>query len=213
MLPLHEAAVAEAKGQDVAALIERLLRDGHDPHQTDEKGETAFNVAAANSPVCGRLMTNHWLKLALEGKGSKGLNDISGSHGSTLAQYIAKWSSDDEIEGQIAAGVAQGMKIDTPNKSGWTPLTAAAAMGRAKAVAAFAHYYSRKALLTKTTEEYRAVYNGHAVTYAAGLTAAETAFARLQQDKGASKELQDGLARCVAEIFMKISEEATPSKT
>jgi hypothetical protein len=194
---LHECAKAESRGEDVAGRVARLLKDGADPHQQDADGNTAFNIAAANSPVCGRLMTDHWLRLALAGQGPKGLNDPSGSHGSTLAQYIAKWSADDEIEEQIAAGLARGLKIDTPNKSGWTPLAAAAAMGRVKAVEVFAGRYSREALCLKTTEAYEASYDGHKVVYAAGLTAAGLAAARLEQDKGLSAEMKKALAECV----------------
>ena len=98
---LHYCAAAEAAGKDVEDTVAMLLQAGADPHQPDAKGETSFNVAAPASPVTGRLMTNHWLSEALEGRGPKKLNDRSGSHGSTLAQYMAKWSSDDEIEKQL----------------------------------------------------------------------------------------------------------------
>lgn len=206
LLPLHQAARDEAEGKDVSLRVAQLLDRGQDPHKTDDKGETAFNIAAPASPVCGRLMTNHWLKLALAGQGPKGLNDPSGSHGSTLAQYIAKWSRDDEIQAQIAAGVAKGMKVDIPNSSGWTPLMAAAAMGRVKAVEAFAGHYSRDALLARTTEEYKTVYNGHAVSYASGLTAAEVSFTRLEQDEGASCVFQNNLAACAAGVLLRLSE-------
>ena len=196
MSDLHACAEAESRGEDVAARVARLLNEGADPHRTDADGNTAFNIAAANSPVTGRLMTNHWLKSALNGQGPKGLNDPSGSHGSTLAQYIAKWSADDEIEAQIRDGLAGGLKIDTPNKSGWTPLSAAA-MGRLKAVEVFARRYSRESLSLKTTEVYETSYNGHKVVYAAGLTAAELAAARLAQDKGLSEEMKTALAGCI----------------
>lgn len=197
MSDLHDLARAESYGEDVAAKVARLLKEGADPHQPDADGNTAFNIAAANSPVTGRLMTNHWLKLALAGQGTKGLNDPSGSHGSTLAQYIAKWSADDEIEEQIDAAVALGMIIDMPNKSGWTPLMAAAAMGRVKAVEVFAGHYPRESLRLKTTEAYEASYGGYKVVYVAGLTAAELAATRLAQDKGLSEEMKKALAECV----------------
>lgn len=197
MLPLHEAALAEAQGVAIAGKVTSLLQQDFDPHETDEDGNTAFNIAAPSSPVCGGLMTNHWLKLALEGKGSKGLNDRSGAHGSTLAQYIAKWSGDNEIEKQIADGVAKGMIIDAPNASGWTPLTAAAAMGRVKAVAVFARNYSASALLERTTEEYKASYQGHVVIYAAGLAATGVAAARLAQDKGLTEAQKKELTECI----------------
>lgn len=193
---LHDLARAESLGEDVAGKVVRLLKGGADPHQADADGNTAFNIAAANSPVCGRLMTNHWLQRALAGQGPKGLNDPSGSHGSTLAQYIAKWSADDEIEEQVETGLAKGLKIDTPNKSGWTPLAAASAMGRVKAVEVFARRYSREARCLKTTEAYETSYDGHKVVYAAGLTAAELAAARLEQDKGLSEEMKRSLAEC-----------------
>ena len=88
---LHHAAATEAAGQDVEDTVHLLLGAGADPHQTCGAGDTPFNIAAANSPVTGRLLTHHWLDQALEGKGPKKLNDRSGSHGSTLAQYMAKW--------------------------------------------------------------------------------------------------------------------------
>lgn len=196
-LPLHMAAMHEADGADVEDRVRALLKKGFDPHETDENGNTAFNIAAPASPVTGRLMTRHWFFLAMGDRGPKGLNDPSGSHGSTLAQYIAKWSSDDEIEAQIEQGVSRGMVIDRANASGWTPLAAAAAMGRVKAVEVFARHYSQDALLTKTTEEYRADYGGHIVTYAAGLTAKGVAAARLAQDGGLTSALRRGLERCI----------------
>jgi hypothetical protein len=197
---LHHAAAAEAAGRDVEDTVRLLLEAGADPHQTNSAGDTPFNIAAANSPVTGRLLTNHWLGLALEGKGPKKLNDRSGSHGSTLAQYMAKWSNDDEIESQLKLAVSAGMKVDVLNSSGWTPLSAAAAMGRDKAVAAFIWHYTHAAVYARTTEAYSAAYNGHKVTYAAGITAPEIAFARLVQDKGASIGLRNSLAACIAVI-------------
>ena len=194
---LHYVAKAEADGQDVGGLAEKELMAGADPHQGDDRGDTPFNIAAPASPKTGRLMTNHWLALALAGKGPKGLNDPSGSHGSTLAQYIAKWSTDDEIEEQIRAGVAKGMIIDKANASGWTPLTAASAMGRAKAVEVFAKHYSPEALAIKTIESYTADYQGQKVTYPAGLTARGVAEVRLVQDKNLSAEMRAGLTLCI----------------
>lgn len=198
---LHHAAAAEAAGKDVADTVSMLLQAGADPHQADAKGDTPFNVAAANSPVAGRLMTLHWLEQALEGKGAKKLNDRSGSHGSTLAQYMAKWLDDGEIEGRLRAAVERGMKPDVPNASGWTPLSAAAAMGRTEAVRAFVWHYTHAAVYAKTTESYSTAYNGHQVTYPAGITAAEMAHARLAQDKGAPPRLQDALAACIGIIL------------
>jgi ankyrin repeat protein len=196
MLSLHDCALREASGEDVAEDVLRLLASGADPHRVDDTGQTAFNVAASNSPVTGRLLTLHWLEQALTGRG-RGLNDVSGAHGSTLAQYIAKWLNDDEIEAALARAVAAGMKPDVPNKSGWTPLTAAAAMGRVKAVKAFMSFYTQDALQIKTTEVYAAKYNGVSVVYADGLTADQVASARLQQDTGAGVALKSGLSACV----------------
>ncbi len=194
---LHYVALAEAQGRDVSGLAEILLQQGADPHIGDAKGDTPFNIAAPASPRTGRLMTNHWFNLALAGKGLKGLNDPSGSHGSTLAQYIAKWSNDDEIESQISRGVAKGMVIDRANASGWTPLTAAAAMGRAKAVEVFARHYSQSARAIKTVDPYTADYKGQKVTYPVGITALEVAQARLEQDKALSPELRAGLEEAI----------------
>ncbi len=186
---LHHAAAAEAEGIDVAKIVAELLDAGADPHAPDRKGDTAFNIAAPSSPVAGRLMTLHWLS----GKTAKGLNETSGSHGSTLAQYIAKWSRDDEIEAHLKT---EGLKIDIQNASGWTPLHAAAAMGRAKAVEVLARFYDAKSRAALTREEYRANYNGHTVVYAAGLDAAGIARARLAQDKGLSPALREALQAC-----------------
>jgi lysyl-tRNA synthetase class 2 len=183
---LHYMAEAEAQGVDVAALVEELLAAGADPHQPDRNGDTAFNIAAPASPVTGRLMTKHWL----EGKGTKALNERSGSHGSTLAQYIAKWLPDDEIE----AAVAKGVKTDIPNNSGWPPLIAAAAMGRVKAVEVFAKSGNPAA---RTTESYTASYHGSSVTYPAGLDAAGVARTRLEQDKKLSAEMKKNLLQCI----------------
>ena len=199
---LHYCAEAEAKGVDAEDTVRLLLDAGADPHQPDAKGDTPFNIAAANSPVTGRLLTNHWLSEALEGRGTKKLNDRSGSHGSTLAQYMAKWSKDDEIERQIQDAVLKGLKVDVPNASGWTPLSAAAAMGRDVAVKAFIWHYTHDAVYTKTTESYAASYNGHKVTYPQGITAPEIAFCRLEQDKGAAG-LQPGLCACIGIILMR----------
>ncbi len=187
---LHYAASAEAQGIDVAEVVGMLLEAGVDPHQADRNGDTAFNVAAPSSPVAGRLMTNHWLA----GKTLKGLNDRSGSHGSTLAQYIAKWSNDDEIEKQLKT---KGLKIDVLNASGWTPLSAAAAMGRARAVEVFARLYKANARKAQTTEVYKTSYNGSPVVYAEGLDALGIAKARLAQDKGLSAEMKKNLKKCI----------------
>lgn len=194
--PLHTLATAETAGRDVAADVVAALAAGADPHLAKDLGETAFNVAAANAPVTGRLLTLHWLEQALSGTGSKGLNDISGSHGSTLAQYMAKWLLDDELDGWLEKGRAQGLAVDTPNTAGWTPLTAAAAMGRLATVAALLPYYSRDALCVQTVQPYTAVYNGHTVRYKSGLNALEIAQERMFQDEGASEELGTALWEC-----------------
>jgi ankyrin repeat protein len=183
---LHYMVEAEAQGVDVAGMVEELLAAGADPHQPDQKGDTAFNIAAPSSPITGRLMTKYWL----EGKGTKGLNERSGSHGSTLAQYIAKWLHDDEIE----AAVAKDIKFDLPNASGWTPLCAAAAMGRVKAVEVFAKSGHPAA---QTTESYTANYHGSSVTYPAGLDAAGIAKVRLEQDRGLTAEMKKNLQQCI----------------
>lgn len=201
---LHYAAAAESAGKDVEDIVNMLLQAGADPHQTNSAGDTPFNIAAANAPVTGRLLTNHWLEQALMKRG-KGLNDRSGSHGSTLAQYMAKWSRDDEIEEQLRQAVEAGMKPDVANASGWTPVTAAAAMGRVKAVEAFLWHYDFKAACIRTTEEYMATYNGQRVFYAAGLDAAGVAFARLTSDQSFSPQRKNDYAKIIAIIVAKIS--------
>lgn len=187
---LHYMAAAEAEGMDVSRYVEELLQAGADPHQPDDRGDTAFNIAAPASPAAGRLMTLHWLS----GKGSKGLNEMSGSHGSSLAQYAAKWLHDEELERHIGDAMKRGLKIDMPNASGWTPLTAAAAMGRVKAVEVLAGLYSAAARGVKTTETYSTAYQGVPVTYAAGLDALGVAKARLKQDN----RLKEDLQKCIS---------------
>lgn len=202
---LHYAAAAEALGKDTREAVELLLKAGADPHQPDNNGDTPFNIAAANSPVAGRLMTNRWLDNALEGRGKKRLNDRSGSHGSTLAQYMAKWLEDGEIEARLKLAVEAGMKPDVANASGWTPLTAAAAMGRVKAVEAFMEHYDHAAMSIETAEAYTATYQGHKVTYPAGQTAAEVAFTRLGQDRGLLAAQKAAYVNVTAIIILKLS--------
>lgn len=195
--PLYRLAKAELGGADVTADMLSALAEGANPHHIDPEGETAFNRAArTNAPVTGRLLTLHWLQQALGGTGSHGLNDPSGAHHSTLAQYMAKWLTDDEIAGWLEKAVAKGLQVDQPNASGWTPLIAAAAMGRVGTVRALIPYYSRDALCVQTTEEYVGVYNGCGVTYRVGLNALEVAQERIFQDDGASEALGIALWEC-----------------
>lgn len=200
ILSLFDAARAEARGEDVSGAVRDLLSAGHDPHACDEAGNTAFNISADNSPVTGRLMTLHWLQSALAGKG-RGLNDVSGSHGSTLAQYMAKWLTDEEVEGVVSSAVQAGMKADIPNASGWTPLIAAMAMGQVGAVRIFSRFYTLSALQIRTIENYRARYIRDGVVsevvYVAGLDAQGVAEQRLLQDKNMGTELRERLERCL----------------
>jgi hypothetical protein len=209
---LHLVAAAEAYGLDIEELPELLLEAGADPHQRvpgpRRRAETPFNIAAPNSPKTGFAMTRHWFGQALQGLGSKGLNDISGSHGSSLAQYIAKWFPDEEIEGEIKRGVAAGMRVDIPNYSGWTPLSAAAATGRLKAVQVLLSYYSGKALAIRSTEVYTATYGGRHVTYPKHATAFDLIQARLDQDPGMKQEMRTALRRCQFVIDPNRSEQA-----
>lgn len=204
--PLHQAALDEALGKAVSNVVTSLLLEGADPHAPDSTGETPFNIAAPASPVTGRLMTLHWLDQAMRGQGTKGINDVSGAHGSTLAQYMAKWLNDGEIDSLVTAGVAAGMKVDVPNKSGWTPLAAAAAMGRVGAVTAFLRHYTSDAASIRTTEAYTADYgHGRVVTYPPGITAAQLAQARMEQDKALSEKEKNDLARVSAAILLFIA--------
>ncbi len=202
---LHHAAAAESAGVDVEDTVSLLLQAGANPHLGDTRGDTPFNIAAPASPVAGRLMTIHWLEEALRGAGAKRLNDRSGSHGSTLAQYIAKWSRDDEIDSQLKIAVEAGLQVDVPNAAGWTPVTAAAAMGRAAVVEAFIWHYGYNGIIQRTTEIYNAQYGTAKVTYAAGLTAAEVAYVRLAQDKTLTAAQKSDYAKTVAFILLKIS--------
>lgn len=212
---LHNAVLDELRGTPNGARIQALLASGMNPHALDSNGETPFNLAAANAPVAGRVMTLHWLSQALAGKGEKGLNDPSGAHGSTLAQYMAKWLYDDEVTDAFAQAVAAGMKIDVPNKSGWTPLMAAAAMGRVAVVKALLPHYSHAALCSQATEDYTADYGGEerTVTYAAKLNAAEIAQERIFQDEGADEKLGTDLWECIELIAAAIAEKGAAIKT
>jgi ankyrin repeat protein len=205
---LHNAVLDEIRGAADMARLEALLAAGADLHAYDSNGETPFNVAAANAPVSGRVMTLFWLQQALEGAGQKGLNDSSGAHESTLAQYMAKWLHDGEIADYFARAVSAGMRVDAPNKSGWTPLMAAAAMGRVVAVKALLPHYSHAALCTQASEEYTANYggDGRIVTYRALLNAAELAQERLFQDEGVDEALGEALWSCVEIIIAAIAE-------
>ena len=202
---LHHAAAAEAAGVDVEDTVSMLLQAGANPHLGDTRGDTPFNIAAPASPIAGRLMTLHWLEHALNGQGSMKLNDRSGSHGSTLSQYMAKWLRVDEIDSHLRAAVAAGLQVDVPNAAGWTPVTAAAAMGRAAVVEAFIWHYGYDGIIRRTTESYTAQYGSARVTYAAGLTAAEVAYARLAQDKTLTSAQKRVYAKVVAFILLKIS--------
>lgn len=205
---LHNAVLNEIRGKGDPSQVQALLAAGADPHAVDSNGETPFNVAAANAPVSGRIMTLYWLQQALAGNGQKSLNDRSGAHGSTLAQYMAKWLQDDEIVDAFARAAAAGMRVDTPNKSGWTPLMAAAAMGRTAAVSALLPHYSHAALCVQASEDYTADYGGEGriVTYRAALNAAEIAQERLFQDEGADEALGEALWACVETIVAAIAE-------
>ncbi|MDE1154041.1 MAG: ankyrin repeat domain-containing protein [Micavibrio sp.] len=202
---LHYVAAAEARGQDVDDSVHMLLQAGADIHVVNGQGDTPFNIAAPASPTCGRLMTEHWLGQALMGRGAKGVNDRSGSHQSTLAQYMAKWSRDEDIETQLTQAVAAGMKLDVRNGAGWTPVTAAAAMGRAAIVEAFVWHYDYAAIAARTVEEYVAQYGGCRVVYAAGLDAGGVAQARLTQDKNLTSVQKSDYAKTIAFILLKLS--------
>jgi ankyrin repeat protein len=212
---LHHLAKAEAEQkisiENIEILTNFLLEFGANIHQDAHPKpgyqirDTPFNIAAPASPIIGRLMTNHWLKLALENQGPKALNDRSGSHNSTLAQYMAKWSNADEIEAQLNAALAKKMNIAVQNASGWTPLHAACAMGRIHAVRAFSNHYTKKQLELLTTEEYSTQYAGfiETIIYLKGLTALDIAKARLEQSKTLSANLHKDLQECVNDLASK----------
>jgi ankyrin repeat protein len=197
---LHWLADAEAKGQAHPEIVQALLDAGANPHQGDHadeiSGDTPFNIAAPSSPITGRLMTNHWLESALKSEGTKGLNDRSGSHGSTLSQYIGKWSEPNEIKSQLSRAKNRGMNVAVQNNDGWTALHAAAAMGRTHAVKAFCKVYDPEEIQLLTTNEYTAPYG---VTFPANATAIEIAQARLNSTD-TSEALKQQLAECVASI-------------
>lgn len=190
--------ILQGYGQTMREDVMTALSNGADPHEEDMEGHTPFNLAASHhNDIAGRLMTLHWLQQALAGKGPKGLNDASGSHGSTLAQYMAKWLHDDEFEAHIALAMEKGLKIDIPNNAGWTPLIAAAAMGRLGIVKLLTRLYNREALCLQTTHVYQALYHDVPVNYRKGLNAVEVAQERIFQDDMASEELGQALWLCM----------------
>lgn len=178
---LHWLAEAEGKtGISHPEIVSALLAKGANPHQGEWpdkiKGDTPFNIAAPASPVTGRLMTIHWLESALMAQTpEQELNRRSGSHGSTLGQYLGKWSLDEEIEDHLEKGVAAGMNPAMPNNDGWTALHAAAAMGRTKTVEALCKVYTKEQKDFLTTNTYEAPYG---VIFPKNANTAETAYAR-----------------------------------
>lgn len=134
-----------------------------------------------------------------------GLNDPSGAHGSTLAQYMAKWLEDAEFEAILEKAMAAGLRIDIPNASGWTPLIAAGAMGRVVVVEALVKRYSHIALCRQTTYEYTAVYNGCTVNYGTSLNAFEVMQERLFQDEEMSETLAENIWSCMETVAAAIA--------
>ena len=214
---LHYLAEAESKKiislERIIQLTNWLLAAGANVHQEaipiagQIKGDTAFNIAAPASPIIGRLMTNNWLERELQGTGI-GINTQSGSHNSTLAQYIAKWSNDEEINEQLDKALAIGMNLAVQNTSGWTPLHAAAAMtNRLAAVQAFAWRYTSVQRDLQTTLDaqgnpYAATYleSPERIVYGAGLTAAGVAATRLYQAKTLPQKNQEEFQRYIRVI-------------
>lgn len=193
---LHQIAQLEAEKKISPAEIEKLTRDlftqNADIHAIDKNGETPFNIAAPASPIIGRLMTNFWLSE----KSSKALDETSGSHNSTLAQYIAKWSNAKEIDAQLDFLLSKNINITTQNGSGWTPLHAACAMlSRTHAVSAFSARYTNAQLNLKTSESYQTRYNEspEIIFYDKNLTAAQITESRLAQAKTLPKQLKTEL--------------------
>lgn len=194
---LHFLAKAEEQEYFISTdLVERILSWGGNSHLGDEengeRGDTPFNIAAPSSPIIGRLMTNHWLNLALSRKGKMDLNALTGSKFSTLSQYLAKWSTAAEIDNQIARGVRNGMMISIQNSAGWTPHMAAAAMGNIASFRAFFNRYNEEEKKFKTKDTYIAKYSKSAdpVEYPKGLDALGIVKNRLDQDKSLKTNLE-----------------------
>ena len=195
-ITLHKIARLEAQqkisAQQIEKIAKELLAENADIHALDENSETPFNIAAPASPIIGRLMTNFWIS----GKSSKALNEKSGSHNSTLAQYIAKWSNAEEIAAQLDYLLSKNINIAAQNSSGWTPLHAACAMVlRAHAVSAFASRYTPRQLNLRTSESYQTRYaeSPEIIFYDKNLTAAEITKSRLTQAKTLPEKLKTEL--------------------
>jgi len=205
---LHKIAQLEAEKnispQEIKQLTEILLAENADIHALDKNGDTPFNIAAPASPIIGRLMTNFWLSE----KSSKGLDEKSGSHNSTLSQYIAKWSNAEEIENQLDYLLKKNINIATQNASGWTPLHAACAMTfRTHAVRAFSLRYNAKELNLRTLESYQTRYaqSPEIIFYDINLTAADITKSRLAQAKTLPQKLKIELENYLQILAMSAS--------
>ena len=202
----------ENNSVDVVALARKAIERGADIHRGDSdgvKGDTPFNILAPSglpdALEMGSLLTDCWFEQSVGKRGTKGVDDPSGSHQSTLTQYIAKWSRGAKVEEQLGKIKAMGVNIAKQNGSGWTGLHAAIVMGNVDAVAALSKLYDAEQLKLKTVEDYSAPYG---VTFPAGedaLAAARIRISRKSDDRGTSVSLISNIEKCIAIVEDELS--------
>ncbi len=151
--------------QDI--LYNKLLELGVDPHEKSRAGETDYDMAAANSPKVGKMITMHWFSEAKAGRG-KGINETSGKDKSRLGSYVARWCNLDEYRMIASAKIikpgGEFDKIDMEfvNANGWSPLhSAAASPGQTEVAKAIADDYlinDHELLLARTTKAHTEVF-------------------------------------------------------
>lgn len=191
---IHER-LRQAASIDDAEEVQKLLEEGANPYDTDDKGKTAFNHAASNGLHALHLMTKAAFEDAKKPQTQKrwknyDINTPSGAYGSTLITYAAKVSPAALVFEMIEAGADIGIV----NGSGWNLLHCAAVMpGRLDVLALLTKAFERQGkggfINALTTHVYETDYDGHRVVFGAGLTAAQLCRARLEQDTACPTEL------------------------
>lgn len=216
LLHFIAAKALNADPQNERYLLEltaKALSKGADPHlgwNGGFEGDTAFNILAPSGNEValemGGMLTNHWYTKAESGLGSRTFHETSGSHGSPLAQYMAKWLKGDDLTERFQKLRDAGVDLAQQNGSGWTPLIAAMPMGNIDAVAALVKLYSDEELKYVTKELYKAPYG---VSFSENLDAIKTGKARLKSnnDRDASPQLRENIEDCIflveAELYLR----------
>ncbi|MFH1158583.1 MAG: amidohydrolase family protein [Pseudomonadota bacterium] len=209
---------SQKKLVDMKGLTLKALEHGANIHMGDidgVEGDTPFNILAPSTlPTgleMGSVLTDHWLKQATNVPmlGTKGVSEPTGSHKSTLTQYIGKWSKGPKVEEQLRKVKDMGVDISKLNASGWNGLHAAIAMGNVDAVAALSKLYTKDQLKLKTVEEYVAPYG---VAFPAAADAVATAQARIDQrdkDRDTSGVLIGNINKCISIVEARLTAESS----